>query len=74
MSNGGRRPPSDEPCLRGRTKRRDEVGTQIKLLVGTRKGAFIYSTDEKRQRWEISEPILPGWSFYSMAADLRGKI
>jgi photosystem II stability/assembly factor-like uncharacterized protein len=48
------------------------VGTQIKLLVGTRKGAFIYTSDEKRQRWEISPPILPGWSFYHLAADLRG--
>jgi hypothetical protein len=49
------------------------VGTQIKVLVGTRKGAFIYTSDEKRQGWEISEPILPGWSFYNMAADLRAR-
>jgi hypothetical protein len=44
---------------------------QMKLLVGTRKGAFIYTSDRKRQRWQLSEPILPGWSFYHMAADLR---
>ncbi len=44
---------------------------QVKLLVGTKKGAFIYTSDERRQRWQISEPILPGWSFYHMAADLR---
>lgn len=46
--------------------------TQVKLLVGTRKGGFIYTSDDKRQKWEVSEPILPGWSFYHMAADLRG--
>jgi len=43
----------------------------VKVLVGTKKGAFVYSSDEKRQTWEISEPILPGWSFYHMSGDLR---
>ncbi|MHB8376708.1 MAG: WD40/YVTN/BNR-like repeat-containing protein [Dehalococcoidia bacterium] len=44
----------------------------VKLLVGTRKGAFIYTSDERRERWSLSEPILPGWSVYHMSADLRG--
>lgn len=43
----------------------------VKVLVGTKKAAFIYTSDEKRQRWEISEPILPGWMFHNLAADLR---
>ncbi len=43
----------------------------VHLLVGTRKGAFIYSSDERRQKWEVSEPALPGWSIYHMAADTR---
>ncbi|HJX61312.1 MAG TPA: exo-alpha-sialidase [Dehalococcoidia bacterium] len=46
------------------------MSAQVRLLVGTRKGAFIYSSDEKRQRWELSEPILPGWSVYNAAADV----
>lgn len=41
------------------------------LLVGTRKGAFIYSADQRRECWSLSEPMLPGWSFSHMAADLR---
>ena len=45
--------------------------SETRLLVGTKKGAFIYSSDGKRKKWEISEPILPGWSFFHMAADLR---
>jgi len=45
---------------------------KVKLLVGTRKAGFIYTSDEKRQQWEQSEPILPGWSVSHMAADLRG--
>jgi photosystem II stability/assembly factor-like uncharacterized protein len=47
------------------------MSEQVRLLVGTRKGAFIYSSDEKRQRWEVSAPILPGWSVYHAAADVR---
>ena len=43
----------------------------VKVLVGTKKGAFVYSSDEKRQTWEVSDPILPGWSFYHMSGDLR---
>ncbi len=44
---------------------------QVRLLVGTKKGAFIYTADDKRRKWEISEPIMPGWSFYHMTADPR---
>lgn len=44
---------------------------KVRLLVGTRKAGFIYTSDEKRQKWQQSEPILPGWSIYHMAADLR---
>jgi photosystem II stability/assembly factor-like uncharacterized protein len=44
---------------------------QVKVLVGTRKGGFIYSSDERRERWEISEPIMPGWSIYHMEVDTR---
>lgn len=43
----------------------------VKLLVGTKKGGFIYTSDERRQEWEVSEPILPGWSVHHMAADQR---
>lgn len=44
---------------------------QTRVLVGTRKGAWIYTSDEARRRWDISEPLMPGWSVAHMAADLR---
>jgi photosystem II stability/assembly factor-like uncharacterized protein len=44
---------------------------QVKVLVGTRKGAWIYSSDEKREKWEVSEPIFPGWTVYHLSADFR---
>jgi hypothetical protein len=47
------------------------MSEQVRLIVGTRKGAFIYSSDQKREKWEVSGPILPGWSVYNAAADLR---
>ncbi len=36
----------------------------IRVLVGTRKGAFILTSDAKRQRWQVSEPLFAGWEIY----------
>lgn len=45
----------------------------IRLLVGTRKGAFIYTSDRRRERWELSEPLMGGWQVFHMSADLRER-
>jgi photosystem II stability/assembly factor-like uncharacterized protein len=45
--------------------------SQVHLLVGTKKGGFIYTSDERRQRWELSAPIMPGWSILHLAVDNR---
>ena len=44
---------------------------QTRVMVGTRKGAWIYTSDERREGWRISEPILPGWTIHYMTVDLR---
>src|SRR2546428_11020377 len=44
---------------------------RVMVLGGTKKAGFVYLSDAKRQKWEISEPILPGWSFFHMSADTR---
>ena len=44
---------------------------QTHLLIGTKKGAWIYSSDERRQAWEVSEPIMPGWTIHHLAVDRR---
>ena len=36
----------------------------VRVLVGTRKGAFILTADAKRERWSISEPHFGGWEVY----------
>jgi photosystem II stability/assembly factor-like uncharacterized protein len=38
----------------------------IRLLVGTRKGAFILTSDGKRQRWEVNGPYFGGWEIYHL--------
>lgn len=44
---------------------------QTHVLVGTRKGAWTYTSDTKREDWQISEPMMPGWTVNHMSADLR---
>lgn len=36
----------------------------VRVLVGTRKGAFILSSNEFRQEWAISGPLFPGWEVF----------
>jgi photosystem II stability/assembly factor-like uncharacterized protein len=38
--------------------------SQVRVLVGTRKGAFILTSDGKRERWEITGPHFAGWEIY----------
>jgi photosystem II stability/assembly factor-like uncharacterized protein len=38
----------------------------VRVLVGTRKGAFVLTSDEKRDRWAISEPQFAGWEVYHL--------
>lgn len=37
---------------------------QVRVLVGTRKGAFILTSDEKREKWEVDGPHFGGWEIY----------
>ncbi len=38
----------------------------VRILVGTRKGAFILTSDSRRQQWEISGPHFSGWEVYHL--------
>ncbi len=38
----------------------------VRVLVGTRKGAFILTSDGRRHRWEISGPHFAGWEIFHM--------
>ncbi len=38
----------------------------VRVLVGTRKGAFVLTADGKRDRWEVSGPHFGGWEIYHL--------
>ena len=40
--------------------------TGIRVLVGTRKGAFILTSDDKRTNWSVQGPHFPGWEVYHL--------
>ena len=40
--------------------------SKVRVLVGTRKGAFILTADGKRQNWEVSGPHFTGWEIYHL--------
>jgi len=42
--------------------------SKVRVLVGTRKGAFILNSDGKRQRWDVSGPHFGGLPIYHMKA------
>jgi photosystem II stability/assembly factor-like uncharacterized protein len=42
--------------------------SSVRVLVGTRKGAFILTSDGARQKWTVSGPHFAGWEVYHMKA------
>ncbi len=36
----------------------------VRVLVGTRKGAFVLTSDERRRRWDVGGPYFAGWEIY----------
>jgi photosystem II stability/assembly factor-like uncharacterized protein len=36
----------------------------VRLVIGTKKGAFILTADGKRERWEVNGPHFAGWEIY----------
>ena len=42
----------------------------IRLLVGTKKGAFILTSDGKRKDWKVSGPHFAGWEIYHVKGSL----
>jgi len=40
--------------------------SKVRVLVGTRKGAFILESDGKRKDWDVAGPHFAGWEVYHM--------
>jgi hypothetical protein len=50
--------------LHARVKQGSSKMSGVRVLVGTRKGAFILTSDGKRQNWDVSGPHFAGWEIY----------
>jgi photosystem II stability/assembly factor-like uncharacterized protein len=42
--------------------------SNVRVLVGTRKGAFILESDGTRKKWEVNGPHFAGWEMYHLKA------
>jgi photosystem II stability/assembly factor-like uncharacterized protein len=40
--------------------------SKVRVLVGTRKGAFILTSDGKREHWDVGGPYFAGWEIYHL--------
>jgi photosystem II stability/assembly factor-like uncharacterized protein len=38
----------------------------VRVLVGTKKGAFVLTADGKREHWDVSGPHFGGWEIYHL--------
>jgi photosystem II stability/assembly factor-like uncharacterized protein len=47
-------------------EKEDEAMSGVRVLVGTRKGAFVLTSDEKREKWEVEGPHFAGWEMYHL--------
>jgi photosystem II stability/assembly factor-like uncharacterized protein len=43
---------------------RESQMATVRLVVGTRKGAFILTSDENRSQWTVDGPHFAGWEIY----------
>ncbi len=58
---------------RASTPRKDK--TKVVVLIGTRKGGFIFTSDRKRKEWKMTGPLFKGWTLMHMNLDPRdGRI
>ena len=40
--------------------------SKVRVLVGTKKGAFILTADGKRDKWDVQGPFFAGWEMYHL--------
>ena len=40
--------------------------SSVRVLVGTRKGAFVLTSDEARDQWDVRGPLFGGWEVYHL--------
>lgn len=69
---GGTKKPSWDFTISAKITTQDE-GLAMKLLIGTRKGAWVLSGDSAREKWELTGPEFLGHIINHWVADPRDK-
>jgi hypothetical protein len=49
------------------------MNNNVKVMVGTRKGGFIFTSDKERKKWDISDVLFKGWGMMHMILDPRDR-
>ncbi|HEX2697812.1 MAG TPA: hypothetical protein VHM28_08890 [Anaerolineales bacterium] len=49
------------------------MAEKVMVFVGTRKGGFIFSSDAKRRKWEVSDIQFKSWNVMHMRMDPRDQ-
>jgi photosystem II stability/assembly factor-like uncharacterized protein len=49
---------------------KEQKMSKVRVLVGTRKGAFILTSDGKREKWDVRGPLFAGWEIYHLKGSL----
>jgi photosystem II stability/assembly factor-like uncharacterized protein len=45
---------------------KEQPMTGVRVLVGTKKGAFVLTSDAKREHWDVAGPHFAGWEMYHL--------
>jgi hypothetical protein len=53
-------------CHNSTTIREGAAMSRVRVLVGTRKGAFVLTSDGKRENWNVGGPHFAGWEIYHL--------
>src|SRR5689334_5872214 len=56
----------DDGAAAQRAAGKERCMSSVRVLVGTRKGAFILTSDGRRERWDVSGPHFGGWEIYHL--------
>src|SRR5436190_443506 len=54
------------PVRTGARVREESRMRGVRVLVGTRKGAFVLTSDGTRERWDVNGPHFGGWEIYHL--------
>ena len=49
------------------------MGKQVMVFVGTTKGGFVFTSDEKRKKWQMSDIQFKGWNVMHIQLDPRDQ-